>query len=712
MHAPLPAAAPTWPSWPSCRSATWRRPRRAPCCPRRLSRADAVFNLGRLGLLRGRAWPTPRPSSRRRRRTASTSRPAPRLFPEAPGLLHGLVDAGALAACWSGAGPTLLGMVHAAAAEWYAPGRRMPGRLGSRRTGLGAARRPSAASSTETRPRSSCRSRRGSMDLPVRRIGRMPRDLLHPHVRVPDERARLRAPGRPAGGRRHGRRRPPWRRPTSSCSTRAASGRTPTSASTGRWASLKELVDAKPGLQIAVGGCLAQKDRERIQEKVGWVDVVFGTHNLASAPGLLAAGSDRGPADGDPRRARARSRARTRCSAPGAVRELPYAAWVTIQTGCDNSCAFCIVPSVRGPEVSRPFDDIVAEVELLARPRRHRGDAARAERELLRARPHASPPALRRPAARRRRRRGHRPRPLHQPASEGPPARDDRGHGRDARGVRAAAPAPPVGQRPGAARPCGAATRRARYLERLAAAREAIDDLAVTTDIIVGFPGETAEDFEDTLAVCAEAAYDSAYTFIFSPRPGTRAAAMESAFVPAEVVRRALRAAQDGGRPLRPGPPPGPGRAQRGGPGRGCEPARRGHADRAHPAGEARPLPGVAGRAARPPGALARVTRHRGPSPPPLRPARGGDGAAAAPRADPGGRARDAPSPWSASPRRASPRPRSSWPVGGATARSSRSTPCACTAAWTSARPSPTRGPRAPCRTTSSTWSTRTRSSP
>jgi tRNA-2-methylthio-N6-dimethylallyladenosine synthase len=75
-----------------------------------------------------------------------------------------------------------------------------------------------------------------------------------------------------------------------------------------------------------------------------------------------------------------------------------------------------------------------------------------------------------------------------------------------------------------------------RYLQRLAAARAAIDDLAVTTDIIVGFPGETEDDFEDTLAVCAEAGYDSAYTFVFSPRPGTRAAAMEDAFVPPGVV--------------------------------------------------------------------------------------------------------------------------------------------------------------------------------
>jgi tRNA-2-methylthio-N6-dimethylallyladenosine synthase len=75
-----------------------------------------------------------------------------------------------------------------------------------------------------------------------------------------------------------------------------------------------------------------------------------------------------------------------------------------------------------------------------------------------------------------------------------------------------------------------------RYLERLAAARAAVPDLGVTTDIIVGFPGETERDFEDTLAVVAEAAYDSAYTFIFSPRPGTRAAAMEDQAVPADVI--------------------------------------------------------------------------------------------------------------------------------------------------------------------------------
>ena len=321
----------------------------------------------------------------------------------------------------------------------------------------------------------------------------------------------------------------------SSSSTPAASGRTPISGSTARSGALKELVDAKPGLQIAVGGCLAQKDRERIQEKVGWVDVVFGTHNLTSAPGLLRRSRTEGPVM-EILDAPAPESATNPLLGPAAVRELPYAAWVNIQTGCDNSCAFCIVPSVRGPEVSRPLDDIVAEVESAGPARRDRGDAARAERELLRARPHEAPPTLRR-------------------SSSGPSARS-RGSGGSASPARIRRTSDPRRSRPWPTTPevceqlhlplqSGSddvlrAMRRGytaqRYLEKLAAARAAIDDLAVTTDIIVGFPGETAEDFERTLEVCAEAAYDSAFTFIFSPRPGTRAADMEADFVPPDVI--------------------------------------------------------------------------------------------------------------------------------------------------------------------------------
>ena len=95
-------------------------------------------------------------------------------------------------------------------------------------------------------------------------------------------------------------------------------------------------------------------------------------------------------------------------------------------------------------------------------------------------------------------------------------------------------------------------------------ARAAIDDLAVTTDIIVGFPGETEEDFEETLAVCAEAGYDSAYTFIFSPAPGTRAAAMEDAFVPADVIAgRSSASRRWWTAPPWPGTRPGSGAARR-----------------------------------------------------------------------------------------------------------------------------------------------------
>ncbi len=297
---------------------------------------------------------------------------------------------------------------------------------------------------------------------------------------------------------------------------------------------LKELVDAKPGLQIAVGGCLAQKDRERIQEKVGWVDVVFGTHNLARAPDLLRRARDEGPLTEILDEPAPESSANSLLGV-GAVREVPYAAWVNIQTGCDNSCAFCIVPSVRGGEVSRPFEEIVAEVEVLAR----RGVS---EVTLL----GQNVNSYGRDITRRR--------PLFADLLRAvgevdgiSRVRFTSPHPKDLRPetIEAMAETPSVCEQlhlplqSGSDRVLRAMRRgytAARYLERLAGARAAVGDLAVTTDIIVGFPGETAQDFEDTLAVCAEARYDGAYTFIFSPRPGTRAAAMEAEFVPPDVV--------------------------------------------------------------------------------------------------------------------------------------------------------------------------------
>ena len=296
---------------------------------------------------------------------------------------------------------------------------------------------------------------------------------------------------------------------------------------------LKSLQAARPGMQIAVGGCLAQKDRDLVRRRAGHVDVVFGTHNLARAPELLRRAALDGPVvevldapdPGGP----------DEQSALSAVRELPYAAWVTIQTGCDNSCAFCIVPSVRGREASRRPEHVTAEVEGLAR----RGvveitllgqNVNSYGRDLTRRRPLfadlltavGSVEGIER-------------------------VRFTSPHPKDLRPetIEAMASSPAVCEQLHLPIQSGsdrvlAAMRRGytaeRYLGRLAAARRAVADLAVTTDIIVGFPGETDDDFEATLAVVAEAGYDSAYTFIFSPRPGTRAASMTEQFVPEDVV--------------------------------------------------------------------------------------------------------------------------------------------------------------------------------
>jgi tRNA-2-methylthio-N6-dimethylallyladenosine synthase len=302
----------------------------------------------------------------------------------------------------------------------------------------------------------------------------------------------------------------------------------------GQLGRLKELHDRKPDMQIAVGGCLAQKDRDIVRKKAGHVDVVFGTHNLARAPELLRMAQETGPvvevldrpADGqDP----------FEVSALSSVREVPYASWMTIQTGCDNSCAFCIVPSVRGGEVSRPFDNLVADAEALAgigvteltllgqNVNSYGRDITRRKplfAELLRA--IGSVEGIQRIRYTSPHPKDLRPETiaamaevpevcnhLHLPLQSG----NDRVLSAMRRGYTAE-----------------------RYLEKLESARAGIEDLAVTTDIIVGFPGETDAEFEQTLEVAATACYDSAYTFIFSPRAGTRAAEMTETFVPEEVI--------------------------------------------------------------------------------------------------------------------------------------------------------------------------------
>ena len=308
---------------------------------------------------------------------------------------------------------------------------------------------------------------------------------------------------------------------------------------------LKSLKDRTPGMQLVVAGCLAQKDRERVTERAPYVDVVLGTHNVHRAAALLHQAS----ASGRPVvEILEETVADDHDAFPSALpvrREVPWSGWVTIQIGCDNSCAFCIVPAVRGKEISRPFDQIldevaeaaaigVTEVTLLGQNVNSYGrDLALAARQVGGAEPI---------------------RPLFDQllravgVIEGiRRVRYTSPHPKDLRPetIAAMAETPEVCEhlhlplQSGSDRVLAAMHRgytAERYLERLSAARAAIEDLAVTTDLIVGFPGETDDDFARTLEVVAEAAYDSAYTFIYSPRHGTEAAERPERFVPADVV--------------------------------------------------------------------------------------------------------------------------------------------------------------------------------
>jgi len=322
---------------------------------------------------------------------------------------------------------------------------------------------------------------------------------------------------------------------------------------------LKSAKAARPGMEIIVSGCLAQKDRDLVQRKAGHVDVVVGTHNVHRTVELLHASRASGPVTEiwD----EALDEAEAWPSALPVRRDVDHSAWVTIQIGCDNNCAFCIVPAVRGREISRPFAELVAEVERLAADGvievtllgqnvnsygRDLTTSLRSESasalDATRAGPVWAADAARRP------------RPLFADLLGAVAAVEGIGrvrftspHPKDLRPETIAAMADHPEVCPHLHLPLQSGSDRVlaamhrgytadRYLARLAAARLAIDDLAVTTDIIVGFPGETDADFSATLEVAAEAEYDSAYTFIYSPRAGTEAAELTEQFVAPDVV--------------------------------------------------------------------------------------------------------------------------------------------------------------------------------
>ncbi|MEY3340373.1 MAG: (dimethylallyl)adenosine tRNA methylthiotransferase MiaB [Actinomycetota bacterium] len=307
---------------------------------------------------------------------------------------------------------------------------------------------------------------------------------------------------------------------------------------------LRQWKDQKPDRQIVVSGCLAQKDRDIVRDRAPWVDVVLGTHNVHRAAELVQTARASGPVTEILDAAVIDDHTLFPSALP-AKRTTSYDAWVTIQIGCDNSCAFCIVPAVRGAEISRPFDDVLAEVESLA-------NQGVTEVTLLGQNVNSYGRDLQ--LARRREGLDASVRPMFgdllRAVGDVPGIRRVRftsPHPKDMRSETFAAMADTSAVCEHLHYPLQSGSDRVlslmhrgytaeRYLARLSEARAAVSDLAVSTDIIVGFPGETEDDFERTLEVAAAAEYDYAYTFIFSPREGTEAATMVDHFVAPDVI--------------------------------------------------------------------------------------------------------------------------------------------------------------------------------
>ena len=297
----------------------------------------------------------------------------------------------------------------------------------------------------------------------------------------------------------------------------------------GNLSHLAPIKAANPGMQIAVGGCLAQKDRSTITSKAPYVDVVFGTHNIGSLPALLD-------------RARSQQEAQVEILESLSVfpstlptkRDSAYAAWVSISVGCNNTCTFCIVPALRGTEKDRRPGDILAEIEALvaegvieitllgqnvnaygvefgdrqafSRLLRSCGAIEGLERVRFTS-PH--PAEFTDDVIEAMAQTPNVMHQLHMPLQSG----SDRVLKAMRRSYRSS-----------------------KFLGIIDRVRTAMPDAAITTDIIVGFPGETEEDFLATLEVVRQARFSGAYTFQYSPRPGTPAATMADQ-VPPEVVK-------------------------------------------------------------------------------------------------------------------------------------------------------------------------------
>ncbi|MFV0494426.1 tRNA (N6-isopentenyl adenosine(37)-C2)-methylthiotransferase MiaB [Mycobacterium sp.] len=294
---------------------------------------------------------------------------------------------------------------------------------------------------------------------------------------------------------------------------------------------------SNPDMQIAVGGCLAQKDRDSVLKRAPWVDVVFGTHNIGSLPVLLERARHNNEAQVEISEA-----LREFPSSLPSVRESAYAAWVSISVGCNNSCTFCIVPSLRGREVDRSPADVVAEVQSLV-------DQGVLEVTLLGQNVNAYGVSFADSAI---------------PRNRGAFAELLRSCGRidGLERVRFTSPHPAeftddvvdaMAQTPNVCpalhmplqsgsdrvlRAMRRSYRAERYLGIIERVRAAMPHAAITTDLIVGFPGETEGDFQATLEVVRQARFAAAFTFQYSRRPGTPAAELHDQLPKAVVQER------------------------------------------------------------------------------------------------------------------------------------------------------------------------------
>ncbi len=281
---------------------------------------------------------------------------------------------------------------------------------------------------------------------------------------------------------------------------------------------------------VAIGGCIAQRDGERIREHVACADVVFGTSAISSLPALLA---DAFAGDGSRAEVDTVEEGRPFSTDLPSHRATPFHAWVPIMTGCNNFCTYCIVPYVRGREKSRTIESVVSEVEQLVsggvREVTLLGQNVNSYGRNIYGEPRFAE-LLRRVAGtgvERIRFTSSNPKDLSDAT------------------IAAMAETPAVmphlhlAVQSGSTRVLRAMNRsytREEYLELVGRLRAAMPGLALSTDIIVGFPGETEEDFQDTLSLVREASFSSAYTFIYSRRPGTPAAEMADD-TPREVIQ-------------------------------------------------------------------------------------------------------------------------------------------------------------------------------